>query len=232
MGNGSIGFDLNDMSSEDKYKLLNEISDLDNITEKELKILNILSYDKGDEIRSQVAEILENSETVESENILIRLLKDEDGLVRAVSCDSLRYSNSLEVLNHLIDIAQKDKTDLARGYAASSISSILVNMDMVGKEHLDLFKDLLKKEKVTWVKLHIYKSLYLLGESSYLSKLIDMLNHKHFRKRGAVVNILLDLVSDENKEIIKSSLLELLKKEKTINVRSSIENALQDMEEN
>jgi FOG: HEAT repeat len=205
---------------------------LDDITEKDLEILNILSHDKGDEIRSQVAEILEIADGIEAENILIRLLKDEDGLVRSGACDSLRHSNSSEVLSLLIDIIKKDKTDLVRGYAASSIASILVNMNKVEKEYVDFFENLLKKETVTWVKLNIYSALYLLGESSYLYKLIEMLNHKHFRKRGAVVNMLSDIVSNENKEIIKSSLIELLKKEETINVRSSIENALKDIEKN
>jgi len=232
MGNSNLGFDLNDMSSEDKYNLLNKISDLDSITEKDLEILNILSHDKGDEIRSQVAEILENSETIEAENILIRLLKDTDGLVRAVSCDSLRYSSSLEVLNLLMDIIKKDKVDLVRGNAASSIASILVNTNKIEKEYIDFFEILLNKEKVKWVKLKIYKSLYTLGESDYLFKLLDELKNKQFKKRGLVVNLLHEVVSDENREIIQSSLREMLKTEKTILVKSIIERTLKDIEEN
>lgn len=231
MDNSNHGLDLKNMSSEDKYKLLNRISDLDNITEEDLEILNILSYDKGDEIRSQVAEILEIADGIEAENTLKRLIKDEDGLVRAGACNSLRHSNSSEVFNFLIDIIKKDKTDLVRGYAASSIASILVNMNKVEKEYVDFFENLLKKEKVTWVKLNIYGALYLLGESSYLFKLIGMLNHKHFRKRAAAVNILSEVVSDENKDIIKSSLIEMLKTENTILVKSCIEEALKDIEE-
>ncbi|OGO78136.1 MAG: hypothetical protein A2Y23_01590 [Clostridiales bacterium GWB2_37_7] len=219
------------MTNEDKYELLNELSELDEITTENLEILNALSYDEGDEVRVQVAEILENCEDIEAEIILIRLLHDTDGLVRATACDSLRFSDSPKVLSLLIDIIKKDKTDLVRGYAASSIGSILLNMDKVDKEYVDFFVDLVSREKVTWVKFHIYGTLYLLGEGTYLFKLIEMLNHRHFRKRGAVISILANILSDENKEIIEYSLKELLEKEETINVRSAIENVLKGIEE-
>ena len=221
---------LNNMTNENKYELLNELSDLDEITTKDLEILDALSYDEGDEVRVQVAEILENCEDIEAELILIRLLHDKDGLVRATACDSLRFSDSLEVLNLLMDIIKKDKTDLVRGYAASSIGNILLNMDKTDKEYVDFFADLLNREKVTWVKLHIYETLYLLGEGTYLFKLIEMLNHKHFRKRGAVISILANILSDENKDIIEYCLKRLLEKEETINVRSAIENVLKGIE--
>ncbi len=219
------------LSSEEKYDLLNRINDSDYINEKDLEILNILSNDKGDEIRAQVAEILANSDSPDAEKILVKLLRDKDGLTRAIACDSLRYSNSLEVLNLLMDIIQKDKTDLVRGYSAASIASILINTNKIEKNYIDIFYDLLNKEKVKWVKLNFYKSLYLLGEDSYLFKLIGELSNKQFRKRALVVNILFDIVSNKNQEIIKSSLIEMLQKEKTVLVRSVIEDVLKHIEE-
>jgi len=131
-----------------------------------------------------------------------------------------------------MDIIKKDKVDLVRGNAASSIASILVNTNKIEKEYIDFFEILLNKEKVKWVKLKIYKSLYTLGESDYLFKLLDELKNKQFKKRGLVVNLLHEVVSDENREIIQSSLREMLKTEKTILVKSIIERTLKDIEEN
>lgn len=231
MKNSNIDENIYSLSSDDKYNLLNTISDLDCITEKEIKILNILSNDKGDEIRTQVASILENTDSIEAENILIRLLQDPSGLVRASACDSLRFSSSLEVLYLLMDIIKKDTTDLVRGDAAISIASILVNINKIEKEYVDFFEDILKKEKVKWVKLNIYQSLYFLGKKDYLYKLIDELNNKHFRKRALVVNLLYGIVTDENRKIIRSSIEGLLKKEDTILVKSIIETTLKDIDD-
>ncbi|HEX9060575.1 MAG TPA: HEAT repeat domain-containing protein, partial [Clostridia bacterium] len=166
------------LSKEEKYNLLNKLSDSDCITEDDLKILNILSFDEGDEIRSQVAEILENADYKDAEGILVRLLQDKDGLVRAIACDSLRYSNSIEILNLLINIIKKDRVDLVRGYAANSIANIIKNVNKEENEYVTFFEELLKKEKVKWVRINIYKSLYLLGMKSYLSKLLDVLNDR------------------------------------------------------
>ena len=83
-----------------------------------------------------------------------------------------------------MDIIKKDKVDLVRGNAASSIASILVNTNKIEKEYIDFFEILLNKEKVKWVKLKIYKSLYTLGESDYLFKLLDELKNKQFKKEG------------------------------------------------
>lgn len=217
------------MSSEEKYEVLNRIRELDIITDKDIEILRILSYDKGDEIRSDVADILGNSASLEAENILIRLLQDKGGLVRACSCESLYYSNSLEVLNLLIDIIKKDKTGLVRGYAATSIANILITTNKEKEKYIKFFELLIKKEKVKWVTINIYKALYALGESEYLFKLLDEIKNKYYIKRSLAVNLLLDVVTVDNRDLIASSLEEALKTEKNNVVKSIIRRALKDI---
>ncbi len=223
--------DMRDLAIEKKYELLEQISESDEMKDEYLKVLDVLSYDQESGIRTQVAEILQDYDPRGVENILIRLSHDEDGLVRAIACDSLRLSDTQEVLKLLMDKIKIDKVDLVRGYASSSIANIVLNMELNESQYVDFFIEILSKEKVTWVKMHIYGALYLLGAESYLSKLIEMVHHKHFRKRAAAINILADVISDENKELIESTLRELLDKEETLVVRSTIERVLEDIED-
>lgn len=229
MEDSNIKDNIKYMSSEEKYELENRLRELDIITDKDIEVLQILSYDKESIIRADAAEILVNSGSPEAEKILIRLLQDKNGLVRTCACESLYYSNSLEVVNLLVDILNKDKTELVRGYAAISIANILINTNKVDGKYINFFESMLKKEKLKWVKINIFQALYTLGKSEYLYKILDELKNKHYIKRALVSNLVVDDVTDDNRELIVSALKEALKKEETIAAKSSIESALKDI---
>lgn len=162
---------------------------------------------------------------------LVRLLDDEDELVRADACDSLSFSNSEKVLNLLMEVLESEKVDLVRGYAVSSIAHILANMKNTDKKYLNYFLDKLSSEQEIFVQLNIYMALYLLGEKEFLYKLLEELDNTNFKVRSLVVNLLKEVVCHNNKNIIKAHLKDLLEREETVLVKSYIENTVKYIDE-
>ncbi len=212
---------------EEKLDLIERIENDNKANKTNFKILELLSSDKDDEIRSRVAESLINFQFKESEEILKRLLNDDAELVRVNACDSLYFSKDLEVNEILKTKLVKDRSSLVRGYATLSLVDISKNLDLTYKE--DLYNFLitsLKKEKVKWVKINIYKALYLLGDESYLNQLMHKVDNRYYRNRCAVVNVLGDILTNNNSNIIKERLVKRKKVEKSIAVSSSIDKVL------
>lgn len=224
--NDSLQKDFKDKSLDEKLDLIEEIAASNDIDENGLIILECLSKDEDDEVRSKVAEVLVISNSSEAEKILVKLLKDKDELVRVNACDSLCNSNSKEVIKLLMDRAKRDKSTLVRGYAALSIADIVIRINSNRDELVRFFENCIAIEKVTWVKINFYKVLYYLGQKARIKDLLKELDDRLYRNRSATVNILAELISKENEEEIKAALQKRLSIEKTVAVRSSIESVL------
>lgn len=115
------------MNFKEKDKLLMDLEEksyAEDFDEKDLSILNKLSYDKDAYIRSVVAEALVVSEDEKAEQILLRLTKDKTWVVRADASDSLCISKSVETYNLLESMAKKDTSECVRGYAVLSLGEI------------------------------------------------------------------------------------------------------------
>lgn len=224
-----LEIDLEDKSIDEKLDLIDEIEDSDYFGKNELNILSCLSHDAEEEIRARVAEILVLSDSQVSENILIKLLRDESELVRVNACDSLCNSKSLEVINLLKNRVLKDRSSLVRGYAALSIGDIARNECFNIEELRGFIRFVLKKENVNWVKINLYKVLIMLGDESYLGILINELNNRLYRNRCVAAKVLCDLcdlLRESNIIEIKLALKQRLNVEKVIAVRSQIEKGL------
>ncbi|MDP4163391.1 MAG: HEAT repeat domain-containing protein [Bacillota bacterium] len=217
------------LSPEEKNRILDTIAKSPVISDLDFQILKIISYDSFAVLRAKVAEILNSFNNREGESMLIRLLHDKDDLVRAEACKSLQNSTSAAVLPLLMERAKHDKADLVRGYAATSLASILISTNPPKKNYIDYFYKLVETENIKWVKIHLYKALYILGETVFLYKLLDELNNRVIKERAAVVNLLEELVTDENREIIKIALLQALKEERTVLVKNMIEKVLNNL---
>lgn len=218
--------DLKSKSIDDKLDIIEAIASKKTFNENDIKVLDSFSHDRNSEVRARVAEILVLSNSVRTEEILVRLLKDKNVLVRTNACDSLCYSKSLEVFNLLKGIIYTDKSSLVKGYAILSMADIANNIKYNIKEFSCFLRCILKKEKVSRVKINIYTVLYKLGDKQFIDKLLNELNNRSYRNRCAVVNSLSEILINENKIMIKSALNERLKREKTIAVRNSIEKVL------
>lgn len=210
-----------------KLEIIERIEEKGTVTDSDLKILEVLSWDEDDVIRARVAEMMVSFKTNLSEEILKRLLNDNAELVRVNACDSLYFSESVEVLELLKKRINEDKSSLVRGYATLTLADIAKNIDLYKDELRDFLFLVLQKEKVKWVKIHIYKAMYLLGDESYLDMIIKELNNKNYRNRCATVNILGDILIQNNSRNIIESLIKRIKVEKSNAVKSAIEKIIQ-----
>lgn len=230
MPNDNFKTKLKNKNVDEKLEIIEEIELSNCKSSNELKILNYLSKDKDDEIRARVAEILVIYDNLEAEKILISLLRDNDPLVRVNACDSLYNSNSLEVLNLLKNRVLYDKSSLVRGYATASLTDIALNIKIDFKDLVKFFQNVLEKEKNQWVRINLYKVLYQLGDKKYLTQLLKELNNRLYKNRSAVVSAIVEIISGENVNAIKTALIERMKVEKTLAVNSKIENVINNLE--
>lgn len=130
------------------------------------------------------------------------------------------------LLNHLKDRILKDKSNLVKGYAILSLADIVIRLKNDLSEAIEFFKSTLQTQSVQWVRINIYKALYILGDKVYLDILIKELDNRYYRNRCAVVNIMSELILGENYREIEKALIVRLNKENTIAVSSSIEEVL------
>lgn len=227
MSDEFLKFDLKNKDSFEKIEMIEKLESLKSFTSDDYRFLDYVSNDEDYEVRLKVAEILVKTNDVEAEKILLKLLKDKDELVRVNACDSLCNSASEEVISHLKDRISKDRSSLVKGYAILSLVDIIVrtNKDLVLSR--DFFKNMLRMQKVQWVRINIYKALYILGDEEYLEKLIEELNNRYYRNRCAVVNILSELIVDSNSKKIERALAERLQKENALAVKNSIKDIIE-----
>lgn len=215
--------DLRDKDSFEKIEILEELEISNDISNSKFEILDYLSNDEDYEVRAKVAEVLVQTNDAKTENILIKLLRDKDELVRVNACDSLSNTNSYEVIYYLKDRILKDNSSLVKGYAILSLVDIVIKLNYDFLEIKVFLENILKIQKVKWVKIHIYKALYMLGDKKYLDSIIVELNNRYYRNRCSVVNILKELISTNNYDKINNALIERMKKENCVSVKSSIE---------
>ena len=170
-----------------------------------------MAYDEDEEIRLFLSIELANYKSAESEQLLLQLISDQSDIVRANACDSIYWSESVDVLDTLFEKAKND-VYLVRGYAVLSIADISINSKSdFSTEKLSM---LYPKEKSIWVRMCYFQSFYRLGNENYLTDLISSLDSKKYNYRIAAVNFLSDIVNESNKSIIMKSFEQRLNIEK------------------
>lgn len=221
--------DIEKKTVEEKLELIDRIENSNGVNGIDFEVLEILSRDEDDEVRSRVAEKLVFFKTKDSEEILKRLLNDDVEMVRVNACDSLYFSKSKESIELLKLKVSKDKSSLVRGYATLSLADISNNTGLYKDDLSDFLIAVLSKERIKWVKINIFTALYLLGNKSYIDFLINELNNRYYRNRCAVVNSLGDILTDNNSVIIMEYLTKRNEVEKAISVKNAIDRVLQKM---
>lgn len=222
------------MTEEMIEKTLDEIdaniSHSSQFTDVELSYLEIFATHKEDYTRSRVAAVLADFTEQRGENLLLRLAKDKDSLVRTEACDSLQYSQSASTYEFLRKRAKRDKNSMVRGYAVSSFTEISKGLH-VNTKTKEFLLELQATEKDVFTKINIYKALYDMGETQYLKHLLKNLNAKVYQNRCAAVNPLKEIVTTENSERIKAALNDRKRHEKSRAVSSSIYDLLKMIED-
>lgn len=185
-----------------------------NINDKLVWIeIESIAINGDSEERLQVSENLAQIHCVQTEKILIEMLKDKERIIRASACDSLYFSNSLEVLKHLLKMIS-DKTVLVRGYAFLSIGDVYCNLKEEKEIHPIIDQIIAQKfdiEQSEWVKICIARTAFLMGNTSHLTYLLNSIHSKYYKNRCLAINLFKDLPLSTND---KSKLIKTLKCQK------------------
>lgn len=133
------------MTIEEKINLLNEYRDIENLSEKHLKVLQEFSSDEDGLVRSMVAPLLVDfiNETVK--DILLKLAQDQDVLVRVEAYDSLAVFSFDEVEKQLEKFMIVEKDVLARSYAILSWADVTLSLNYTS---FDKINDVKKRKQL------------------------------------------------------------------------------------
>lgn len=188
------------MKYEEKEKYLKELIE-GNQSEFDFEMIKLLSKDKDNQIRYLVAEAVGNLEQPKLGEILYELLYDSSYLVRIQAIQSIPDKIDSKLWEKIKDMSQKDKNYLVRGYALGAYSNYVEFSDITSMR--EFVFDRLDKEKYGFNKIFAYSSLYMLGDERSIYPLIRMFDSKNYRNKCAVLNSLLDILNEKNKDIIK-----------------------------
>lgn len=215
------------MNINDAYDILDIISEKNEIDSNDLKTLVQLSQCDDPEIKAYVAELLAVAKGVEAEKTLIYLCNDSDELVRVNACDSLSTFPSENSYNCLIKRVLDDSSMLVKTYAILSIIDIIDYIKIDTNELKSLLNTNSNSKEISLCAV-CYKGLYILGEDNQLGKLIELLNTDKYNDKCMVLNMLEDILTENNKDYILSSIKNLRKTESSIAVISVIDRMLKD----
>ncbi len=178
-----------------------------------------LVNDRDSEVRALAIESIVNltDDDLPVKTIAGRLV-DKDELVRVAAAEALAESGNVSVLEDLYK-ALKDKSPLVRSFVAEAIGSI------GNKASSEVLEKYLLREKDERAQVGFYVGLSKLDGRDVLQNLVDVFQSDDYRVRSAVINSLDQISLKENRSAeVYSFLKEARKKEKTIAVKSSIEN--------
>lgn len=212
------------MKKYDPLKTIDSFYHNTNLTAEQSNIVYKLSLDTNVEVRLRVCELLGGFPSEYHEKILLGLINDDDYIVRASACDSLSWSRSPLVLDALSD-AMQDSVNLVRGYAVLSFADVQRNISSNCKESISFLESFLIKEKNSWVRISIYRSLLLLGETKYLNEFLLQAYDKKYENRCFFLNLLEELVSNKIIEIsddLFKQLQQMYENEETLAVKSRL----------
>lgn len=177
---------------------------------------------KDASIRSDLAKALVfDSESEAALEILCKLAKDTDELVRVEAIDSLSefiYEKSYVTMKK----ALLDSDYLVRKYAALGLA--WVGKELLCENTKKVLLHYIEKEKNLHGKVGAYEGLYILGCDEYLDKLIELFGCTDYQIQCSVINALYDIVDEGNVLRIQKWLNIIDRTKYPISVNSSIEN--------
>lgn len=181
-------------------------------TKDELAFLYSLSKSKNYELRIIAAELLVDHYTTASEDILYHMTFDKEYLVRLNAVDSLCIGRTQKSVERLYFMTQ-DKDYLIRGYAIMSYVDVIKNIQgIISKTIIKQLCDKLNVEENEWVKVIIYRTLYIAGENDYLMKVITSfhraVNENDFEVMWCILSVFDEIINESNYEHIRKALKE------------------------
>lgn len=211
------------MTEREKEDLIDSFECLDRLDDSHFEILKKFTFDEDSFVRSRCAALLINFETEESLKLLLHLSNDDDAFVRTEAYDSLGIFYYLEVEEVLFKAISFEEDGLAKKYSILSWADVSSKLHDNFEAHILFTRNLIQNNiseeyDENQIRLACYYALQLFGCHS-IYKMIQFLDHNEYLIRCSALNLLYEVMSEENEELIKSAVTELLKKEKTVAVK-------------
>lgn len=179
-----------------------------------------LAKHKDDSVRSDLAKALVNdTESSVALDILCKLSKDKEALVRLEAVDSLSEyccEKSYKTLKN----ALCDTDYLVKKYALFGVA--YVGEKLCPEETIELLLECEKKDTNLHCKVSIYEGLYILGKETYLDKLMNLFWINDYQIQCTVVNALSEIVDEKNVSLIQKFLDTIQLEKYPVSVLSSI----------
>ena len=173
-------------------------------------------------VRSDLAKALVyDTESKVSLNILCKLAKDKDALVRVEAIDSLSEF-CCERSYYAMKSALTDSDNLVRKYASFGLAWIGKNLCPAAAATLLLECE--KRENNEHGLVGIYEGMYILGHEEYLHNLIHLFAMDDYQIQCSVLNTLSEIVNEENKSVIRGFIGKIEKMQYPESVQSSLFN--------
>lgn len=218
------------MTDDKKITLIDEMEDVE-LDDSHFKILKELSFDKDAFVRSGCAALLINFETEESMTLLLNLSKDDDSFVRTEAYNSLAIFYNTRVEKTLYNAVNSENDKLALKYAIVSWADIASNLYSDGFEkYINFVLNKINTEISAGCLLGYYYALHLFGYNGAVEKIISFLKNDDYSIRCSSLNILKDVLNEENKGLIKVSIIDRLKTEEAFAVKSLVAEILDGLE--
>jgi len=161
-------------------------------------------------------------------DIIINMFADGNYLVRCEAYEAFYGYKKRNIVDTLIYRLKRERSKCARMYICSTLNSIIKYYE-VNREQKQKILECYHKESKLNVLIGYWCTLYQIEKDQrYIIKVLNNINNKDYHIRCNVVNFLMEILDDKNKEIIERELNKQLLIEESPAVNELIKNSLKE----
>lgn len=228
------------MTDEEKLTLIQKYEELSEEEFKEecFEDLKKFAFDKDDTVKTFTSSVLSHfvntAKQQEAIEILLQLCREENELIRTEAYDAIGCYCEKRVVENLEKAILSEKDGLARSYAIDSWIYVQQHLCTNSAEVIKYLNEILAKESDDNCILNCLYGKYSFGERAILDEILNYIENTDYHIRCSVLSIIQLILEDENcteewKRKIKTTLTELLKREKTNAVKEQVEEVMRWM---
>ena len=228
------------MTDEEKLTLIQKYEELSEEEFKEecFEDLKKFAFDKDDTVKTFTSSVLSHfvntAKQQEAIEILLQLCREENELIRTEAYDAIGCYCEKRVVENLEKAILSEKDGLARSYAIDSWIYVQQHLCTIETEVIGYLNAILEKERDDNCILNCLYGKYSFGERAILDEILNYIENTDYHIRCSVLSIIQLILEDENcteewKRKIKTTLTELLKREKTNAVKEQVEEVMRWM---
>ena len=189
---------------------------------RSIKSLVRMTGSRSYETRMEALEALSDSQ-LDIEPLIRKAIGDRDDLVRTTAAEIAGGHNIVSLSDELIRCVKSDRSALVRSAAAVALGELGA---VQGRDVLTQRMARASKEELVAIQYALIK----LGRPKYLGSLLKALSHTFYRVRYAAAHLLPGVVNPGNIRLVRDGVKQALEREGTVLVRSSLKEALEEID--